>query len=1169
MSPGPRWISTTVSHLAGTPHGRPRFSYVAEDVTERKAAEEALRASEERFDRAVRGSSAGIWDWTCLTDEVYYSPRFKELIGYEDHEFPNALGSFFGRLHPDDQARIRDAFVSHCEQRVPYDVEYRLLTKSGEYRWFHARGQAEWDEDMRPTRMAGSISDVTTRYLAEDALLASEVRLVRSMDRPLTRYLAEDALLASEGRFRAVFDQTFQLTGLMSPAGIMLEINSSAVKFGGLNREEVLGRPFWEISWWDAMPETRERMRAAVVEGAQGRSVGFEVEARGAGDVLASFDFSLRPIRDESGAVVLLVPEGRDITERKRAEKAQARLVAILDATTDFVAIADTSGRAIYLNRGGRRMVGRREEDIPQSVISDYHPAWANEIITTEALPTALREGTWAGELAICGGDGCEVPVSAVILALKDAHGHPEFLSCTYRDISDRKRAEEEIRTLNEGLKRRVEHLSALQSIDAAINSSFDIRQTLDVVINQVFSQLGADAAAVWLCEPGPGSMTCAASRGFTAPAMVRSPLSFDDSMPGRVALDLRPVHLEQLAESFRPFGRAGVVAEEGFVGYSAVPLVSKGKCLGVLEVFQRTPLERPPEWYDFLTAVADQATIAVENTYLFDGLERSNLELTLAYDSTIDGWSKALDLRDKESEGHSQRVTATTLCLARVFGFNDADLLLIRRGALLHDIGKLGVPDAILLKPGPLTDDEWEVMRRHPTYAYDWLSPIEYLRPSLEIPYCHHEKWDGSGYPRGLKGEQIPLAARMFAAVDICDALLSDRPYRKGWPVEKVREHIRSLSGSHLDPHVVAAFLPMINAAGISTPEGPAGGAVVRDAGPGETDPGLLGAAFRALLEHSDDFVVLLDNLGRIRAASRSFVAAFASGRNPRGIDFVGLLDSGSRDKFRTLLKQPLDGSLSLELNHLTESRSLRLVNYAVCELSISPGTRLLTAVGRCQEASLEFVEKLVRMNQDLEEARRALAESAMSDPLTGLGNRRWLFERLEALWAEGHRRGRLPWVMMADLDHFKAVNDTYGHQTGDDVLVAASRAMRESVRTEDLVARYGGEEFVLAGLCDLETDPQGLAVRVIEAIRDLQVECPGGHLRVTASIGVALAKPDPSNPPWIALRAADQALYRAKGGGRDRYEIEPGVLGLRAAPLGLGEVMRKIVPCRNGRAS
>jgi putative nucleotidyltransferase with HDIG domain len=185
-----------------------------------------------------------------------------------------------------------------------------------------------------------------------------------------------------------------------------------------------------------------------------------------------------------------------------------------------------------------------------------------------------------------------------------------------------------------------------------------------------------------------------------------------------------------------------------------------------------------------------------------------SKNELSIAYDETIEGWSRALDLRDKETEGHTQRVTETTIKLARLFGLNEEEIIQVRRGALLHDIGKMGVPDGILLKPGPLTDDEWVIMRQHPQFAFDMLSPIYYLKSALDIPYCHREKWDGSGYPRGLEGEEIPLEARIFAVVDVWDALTSDRPYRPAWPEKKVLEHIQSQTGTHFDPQVVEVCL-------------------------------------------------------------------------------------------------------------------------------------------------------------------------------------------------------------------------------------------------------------------------------------------------------------------------------------------------------------------------
>jgi putative nucleotidyltransferase with HDIG domain len=250
---------------------------------------------------------------------------------------------------------------------------------------------------------------------------------------------------------------------------------------------------------------------------------------------------------------------------------------------------------------------------------------------------------------------------------------------------------------------------------------------------------------------------------------------------------------------------------DENFVSHQIAPLVAKGQVKGVLEIFQRSRLAPDLEWLDFLETLSTQAAIAIDNAGLFERLQRSNLELSLAYDTTLEGWAHALELRDQETEGHTQRVTELTLDLARLMGVSDANLLHIRRGALLHDIGKMGVPDSILLKPGPLTPDEWEIMRRHPTYAYDMLSSITYLRQSMDIPRYHHEKWDGTGYPYGLKGEQIPLSARIFTVVDVWDALCTDRPYRPAWAKEKAKAYIRQQSGHHFDPQVVNRFEEML----------------------------------------------------------------------------------------------------------------------------------------------------------------------------------------------------------------------------------------------------------------------------------------------------------------------------------------------------------------------
>jgi PAS domain S-box-containing protein len=358
--------------------------------------------------------------------------------------------------------------------------------------------------------------------------------------------------------------------------------------------------------------------------------------------------------------------------------------------------------------------------------------------------------------------------------------------------------------------EQRLQHTQALRNIELAITGSVELRLTLKIILEQVTSELQVDAADILLLEPTTETLEYAAGSGFISPQIRQTRRRVGEGQAGRAALTQRTVHIPDLSQASPRLARTALLTQDKFIAYFALPLLAKGQLKGVLEIFHRAPLDAEPEWLEFMEALGGQAAIAIDNATLFTDLQHSNIELRQAYETTIEGWSAALDLRDKETEGHTQRVTELALRLGRQLGFSNEALIQMRRGALLHDIGKMGVPDQILLKPGKLTDEEFAIMQKHPGFAYDLLSPISYLRPALDIPYCHHEKWDGTGYPRGLKGEQIPLAARLFAVVDVWDALCSDRPYRQGWPLEKVRTHIRGLAGSHFDPQAVDAFMAL-----------------------------------------------------------------------------------------------------------------------------------------------------------------------------------------------------------------------------------------------------------------------------------------------------------------------------------------------------------------------
>ena len=378
------------------------------------------------------------------------------------------------------------------------------------------------------------------------------------------------------------------------------------------------------------------------------------------------------------------------------------------------------------------------------------------------------------------------------------------------QDIIERRRAETEITRLFEESQRHLKQLEALHSIDIAISASMDLRTTLSVVLRHVESLLDVAAADILLFNPGLQQFRFSAGRGFHTNDIEYANVRMGTSFAGRAALERQIVLISGRlsAQSDRAFSK--MYEKEGFVAYAGVPLIAKGEIKGVMEVYHRSPHEPEPEWLNLLDTLAGQAAIAIDNAQLFDNLQRSNIDLAQAYDATIAGWSHAMDLRDKETEGHTQRVTDLTLRLARAMHITESQRMHIRRGALLHDIGKMGVPDNILLKADELTEEEWEKMRKHTDFAYEMLSSIRYLQPALDIPYCHHEKWDGTGYPRGLKGNEIPLAARIFAVADVWDAITSDRPYRKGWSKDKALAYIKEQSGQYFDPQVVEVFLKL-----------------------------------------------------------------------------------------------------------------------------------------------------------------------------------------------------------------------------------------------------------------------------------------------------------------------------------------------------------------------
>jgi HD-GYP domain-containing protein (c-di-GMP phosphodiesterase class II) len=372
------------------------------------------------------------------------------------------------------------------------------------------------------------------------------------------------------------------------------------------------------------------------------------------------------------------------------------------------------------------------------------------------------------------------------------------------RDVSERV-------TNLEKIQSQLRRLSALHSVDTAIAATFDLKLTLSVILQHTIEQLEADAADILVLNPTTRLLEFAAGHGFQTGKPQRLPLPIGQGLAGKAAYERRTISIPNLAEQPADSLFAFDFLLEKFTNYYAVPLIAKGQVKGVLEIYHRSILRPDDEWLDFLANIAGQTAVAIDNSCLFQDLQRTNAELSLADDAAIENWVQVLELSNRESGEHSYRVVDLTIKLARNMGIAGKELIHFRRGAMLHDLGKLGISESILNKPGPLDEEEWKIMRSHPQLAFQLLSSMKYLAPALDIPHYHHERWDGSGYPDSLREEQIPFSARLFAVVDVYDALTSTRPYRPAWLPETALNHISYNSGTLFDPAVVKSFLQVI----------------------------------------------------------------------------------------------------------------------------------------------------------------------------------------------------------------------------------------------------------------------------------------------------------------------------------------------------------------------
>ena len=355
--------------------------------------------------------------------------------------------------------------------------------------------------------------------------------------------------------------------------------------------------------------------------------------------------------------------------------------------------------------------------------------------------------------------------------------------------------------------------LSTLLKVSSSLASTMELAEVLQIAIESVANLLNLGTGAIYTLENENLVL------GATHPPI---PPQFPDELRFAHLADhphinstvetKTPVYLRDASGAPLSPAEKVVVDSRHLVSILYFPLLLKEHAIGVFIVGTTDkPREFTPSEIDLCYVLSYEVSLAITNAQLYEKAQQSIMDISQAYDATLEGWSRMLDMRDHVTDEHTHRVTDLTVELAKRMGIPASELGHIRRGAFLHDIGKMGIPDSILQKPAPLTDTEWEIMKTHPEKAYRVLSKIHYLIPAVDIPYCHHEKWDGTGYPRKLKGTEIPLSARIFAVVDVYDALTSDRPYRKAWEKARALKYVQEQSGKHFYPEAVEAFIKMM----------------------------------------------------------------------------------------------------------------------------------------------------------------------------------------------------------------------------------------------------------------------------------------------------------------------------------------------------------------------
>ena len=684
------------------------------------------------------------------------------------------------------------------------DIEQDFNLKTAQHEWVKIQPGKPFTLTGHHMRKDGSIFPVEIRF---GCSIWKGEKVYISLARDITqRVQAEKELRESQIRFQTAFEYSAVGACMITVEGNFLFANQALCEMLGYTSQQLLGKHFQHFSHTDDKSIGDKEIQALFNN--KESHVSFEKRLIHHSKKIIWADITLALLRDENGNPTHFIAQIQDITVKKEAneaiEKHRRALQLFIEYAPAAIAMFDKNMKYISASRRFYTDYELEETDIigksHYEVFPEIPEQWkqvhqrclagATEYSQEDPFPRKNGKLDWTRwEMHPWYESNNEV--GGVILFSEV--------------ITEQKNAEKRI-------EMQLQRLKSLRTIDMAIINSFNMDTMLDVLLDSLINSLQVDAADILLIDPITNTLKLEAQKGFFSTQHSNIKIPLDKVLAGKSLLSRTNAYLTNIQEKEDQIIRKWLVTEESFVSYIGVPLLVKGKIHGLLEVFQRSVLNPDGEWIEFLESLAGQAAIAIDNTQLYERMRRANLSLSMAYEETIESWSAAMDLREKENQGHTQKIADLTAKLCAEMNMNESEIINARRGALLHDIGKIVISDQILLKPGPLSDEEWKMVVNHPQYAYEILSSIEYLSPALEIPYNHHERWNGSGYPRGLKEKQIPLSARIFSVIDVWDALKSPRPFRAAWSDEDALKYIRQESGKLFDPEVVNSFIKIID---------------------------------------------------------------------------------------------------------------------------------------------------------------------------------------------------------------------------------------------------------------------------------------------------------------------------------------------------------------------